>query len=192
MTTAVIVPILSSIKLSKGRALTSLLLILLHGGLRYPRDGLTIEGAHCGRMTGNPSIIGKVRVADRSSQNGPFLCNVLLSGDWDRPAPEKARSKISRHGRMALLQENRRGSYVLRAACLTIPGSCQRRSVPSHIRSHGHFDLFFLAPLRFFSTKPPRNQAQSFASPERDKTQVRARECGVRSLQAHSRRGPRR
>jgi len=132
------------------------------------------------------------RVADRSSQNGPFLCNVLLSGDWDRPAPEKARSKISRHGRMALLQENRRGSYVPRAACLTIPGSCQRRSVPSHIRSHRHFDLFFLAPLRFFSTNSPRNQAQPFASPERDKTQVRARECGVRSLQVHSRRGRRR
>ena len=44
VTTAVLVPILSSIKLSKGRALTSLLLILLHGGLRYLRDGLTIEG----------------------------------------------------------------------------------------------------------------------------------------------------
>jgi hypothetical protein len=48
VTTAVLVPILSSIKLSKGKALTSLLLILLHGGVRYPRDGLTIEGAITG------------------------------------------------------------------------------------------------------------------------------------------------
>ena len=46
VTTPVLVPILSSIKLSKARAV--FLLILLHGGLRYPRDRLTMEAAHSG------------------------------------------------------------------------------------------------------------------------------------------------
>jgi hypothetical protein len=48
VTTPVLVPILISIKLSKARAFTSLLLILLDGGLRYPRDRLTMEAAHSG------------------------------------------------------------------------------------------------------------------------------------------------